>query len=101
MSNRVGKFFAFYKENSHIIIRIFGIKMTFRFPFFNQLEDCCCIPDLKRLLENNTVFIHPVGIVISQSATIRKNCAIYQNVTIGNGKKIQQTTKSPQQLETM
>ena len=88
LSNRVGKFFALYKENAHLILKIFGIKMTFRFPLINQLEDCCCIADLKRLLENETVFIHPVGVVISKNAIIGKNCVIYQNVTIGDGKEI-------------
>ena len=93
MSNRVGRFFGLYKENSHIILRFFGIKMTFRFPLINQLEDCCCIPDLKRLLNNNTTFIHPVGIVISKNTVIGKNCAIYQNVTIGDGKENPQTKR--------
>ena len=51
------------------------------------MEDCCCIPNLKRLIENKTTFIHPIGITISPSAIIGKNCAIYQNVTIGDGKE--------------
>jgi len=94
MSNRVGKFFALYKEDSHIILRFFGIKMTFRFPLINQLEDCCCIPNLNRLLENNTHFVHPVGVVISKSAVIGKKCIIYQNVTIGDGKLNPQTNRT-------
>lgn len=94
MSNRIGKFFALYKENAHLIIRFFGIRMTFRFPLINQLEDCCCIPDLKRLLDNKTVFIHPVGVVISKSAVIGKNCGIYQNVTIGDGKLNPKTNRT-------
>ena len=80
------KIFAFYKENAHIILRIFGIKLTFQYPLINQLEDSCCIPDIERLKINNTDFPHPVGIVINQGAKIGKNCKIFQNVTIGMGK---------------
>lgn len=83
----MSKFFAFYKENAHMVIRFFGIKMTFYCPFINQIEDCCCIPDLKRLYDNNVKFAHPVGIVINKYAQIGMNCTIYQNVTIGTGKK--------------
>ena len=83
---RLKKIFAFYKENAHIILRIFGIKLTFQYPLINQLEDSCCIPDLERLKINNTGFPHPVGIVINQGAKIGENCKIFQNVTIGMGK---------------
>jgi serine O-acetyltransferase len=38
------------------------------------------IPYLKR---QNTIFPHPVGIVIGQKVKLGKNCKIYQNVTIG------------------
>ena len=90
---KLSNLFALYKENGRIIVKFFGIKITFKSPFFNQLSDCCCIVNLKRLLDNNTTFIHPVGIVISQSAEIGKNCAIYQNVTIGDGKLNPQTNR--------
>ena len=78
--------FAFYKENAHIILKLFGIKLTFQYPLVNQIEDSCCIPRFERIKEQNTYFPHPVGIVINQFATIGKNCTIYQNVTIGKGK---------------
>ena len=37
----------------------------------------------KLIREKNTVFPHPVGIVIAETATIGNNCKIFQNVTIG------------------
>lgn len=76
------------RVNGHIYINLFGLKIKFKNPIINQLGDCCCIPKLQRLKDNNTVFPYPVGIVISPSAIIGKNCTIYQNVTIGqkNGK---------------
>lgn len=89
----IEKFFAFYKENAKLVLKIFGIKMTFKYPLSNQLEDCCCIPELKRLLDNNVEFVHPVGVVISKYAQIGKNCKIYQNVTIGDGKLNPTTNK--------
>lgn len=80
------KFFSVYKENSHIIIKAFGIKFTFKSLKVNSLEDMCSIVNLKELLDNGTKFPHPIGIVIGKGAKIGKNCTIYQNTTIGNGK---------------
>ncbi|MBO4644441.1 MAG: serine acetyltransferase [Alphaproteobacteria bacterium] len=37
----------------------------------------------KLIREKNVQFVHPLGIVISDKATIGHNCRIYQNVTIG------------------
>ena len=77
------------RENGFICINLFGFKIRFKNPIVNQLGDCCCISNLKHLKDNNTIFPHPVGIVISPTAKIGKNCKIYQNVSIGqkNGKK--------------
>ena len=71
------------RECGKIFINFLGIKINFKNPLINRLGDCCDIPDLKKLLDNGVVFHHPVGIVISKTATIGKNCHIYQNVTIG------------------
>lgn len=38
---------------------------------------------IKKLGKQNTMFPHPVGIVIGKYVQIGKNCSIYQNVTIG------------------
>ena len=70
------------RENARIRIDFFGIKINFKNPLINQLGDCCCIPDLDRLLDNGCKFPHPVGIVINRCAVIGKNCTIYQGVTI-------------------
>ena len=91
MKTLLKKIFAFYKENGHIVLKIFCIKFTFKYPLANQLEDACCIADLERLLKNNTRFPHPVGIVINADAVIGKNCLIFQNVTIGEGKYFKRT----------
>ena len=73
----------FYKENNHINICIGKLKIKFHNPFVNQLEDCCCIPNLQELKRLGTIFPHPVGIVIAKDARFGENCVIYQNVTIG------------------
>ena len=83
-----------YKENARIVIRIFGIKLKFRNIFINQLEDCCCIANLPYFKEQNTTFPHPVGIVINPDVKIGKNCRIYQNVTLGNGKRNKETGRT-------
>lgn len=72
-----------FKEDNHINIRFLGIKIKFKNPFVDQLEDCCSIHNLKDLRLKGTVFPHPIGIVIAKDAQIGKNCVIYQNVTIG------------------
>src|SRR5690606_38534667 len=38
---------------------------------------------IKYVHSRNTLFPHPVGIVIGQKVEIGVNCTIYQNVTIG------------------
>ena len=75
--------FRISREDGHILIILFGVKIKFRNPLVSQLRDCCCIPNLQRLLDNGVAFPHPVGIVISKDAVIGKNCVIFQNVTIG------------------
>lgn len=80
------KIFNVYRENAHLNIVIFGIRIRFKTLSINQLEETCCIANLEQLRENNVSFPHPVGIVISKYAKIGKNCTIYQNVTIGEGK---------------
>ncbi len=82
----VSKLFGIYKENQRIIIKIFGIKIKLKWIAINPLEDTCNIYGLQTLLNNGTVFPHPIGIVIGKHAKIGKNCKIYQNTTIGNGK---------------
>lgn len=79
-------FFCCYKENARTVVRIFGIKMKFKNIKINQLEDCCCIANLPYFIEQGVDFIHPVGVVINPNVKVGKNCVIYQNVTIGNGK---------------
>ena len=82
------KIFGLYKENSQIILVIFGIKIKFKSPLINQLGEVCCIQNLKYIQEQNTFFPHPIGIVIHPKVKIGKNCTIFQNVTIGQGKLI-------------
>ncbi|ENT2444594.1 serine O-acetyltransferase [Escherichia coli] len=50
----------------------------FKIPIANHLTI-----GLKKLGEKNTIFPHPVGIVIGKKVSIGNNCTIYQNVTIG------------------
>ncbi len=80
MSNKI---FKIMREDEHVLIKLFGLKIRFKNPLVSQIGDCCCIPDLQRLLDNGVIFPHPVGIVIAKDAVIGKNCIIYQNVTIG------------------
>ena len=78
--------FGLYKENGQLIVKVFGIKMKFKYAGINQLEDVCCIQNLPKFKEQNTYFPHPIGIVIHPDVKIGKNCMIFQNVTIGQGK---------------
>ena len=48
----------------------------------------------KLIREKNTQFVHPLGIVISDKASIGNNCRIYQNVTIG-GKSDENSSDVP------
>lgn len=73
-----------FKEDNHINIRFLGIKIEFKNPFVDQLEDCCSIHNLKDLKRKGTIFPHPIGIVIAKDAQIGKDCVIYQNVTPDN-----------------
>ncbi len=82
----LNKFFCCYKENAHLIIRFFGIKFTFKWIGINQLEDCCCIPNLQYVRQRATL-VHPIGITIHPSVKMGYGCRIYQNVTIGNDEK--------------
>ncbi len=86
--NMLEKIFACYKENAQLIIVIFGIKLKFKTPTINQLEEVCNIQNLIKLKKQNTYFPHPIGIVIHPKVILGKNCTIFQNVTIGQGKNI-------------
>lgn len=72
-----------FKENNHINIRILGLKIKFKNPFVDQLEDCCSIHNLKELRKKRIKFPHLIGIVIAKDAQIDEDCVIFQNVTIG------------------
>lgn len=89
----LGKIFRVMRENGHVLITVFGLNIKFKNPLISQLGDSCYIPDLQRLLDNGTRFIHPVGVVIDEDVVIGNNCSIYQNVTIG--KKYSAEGKSP------
>ena len=78
--------FRVYRNDGHVVIEIFGVKMRFKNPLVNRLRDCCCISKLDYLLKQGTRFPHPVGIVIHKCVIVGKNCSIYQNVTIGGPK---------------
>ena len=95
MKNLIKKIFWISKSNAHIVIRFLGLKITFKNILINQLEDCCCIPNLDYLRSQNPRIVHPIGIVIHPKAIIGKNCSIYQNVTIGTD------GKSPENIPTI
>ena len=82
--------FKIVKEDAHIKLTIFGIKIKFKNIFIDRLKDCCCIANLEEIKKQNTLFPHPIGIVISPHTKLGKNCTIFQNVTIGSWK-----SKSP------
>lgn len=86
--------FSIYLEDAHIILKIFGIKMRFKFGLIDRFEASCCIPNLKELKAKNVIFIHPVGIVINKHVQIGENTLIYQNVTIGDGKRNPETGRT-------
>ena len=87
VKNIIKRLFGLYKENSHIILKIFGLRMSFKNGFINPLEDCCCIPNLEYFRSQGTVFLHPIGITIHPGTIVGKGCWIYQNVTIGCDQK--------------
>jgi len=80
----ISKIFNIYKEDAELIFVFFGIKIKFKSPTINRLEEICVIPNLKELQEKNTFIPHPVGIVINGNVKFGNNCTIFQNVTIGD-----------------
>ena len=90
MKKLLEKLFGLYKENGQLIVKVFGIKIKFKYAGINQLEDVCCIQDLPKFKKQHTYFPHPIGIVIHPDVKIGKNCTIFQNVTIGSGKYSEQ-----------
>ena len=64
------KIFGLRKENGQLIFIFFGIKMRFKSPCINQLEEVCCIQNLAKIKQKNTKFPHPVGIVIHPKVNI-------------------------------
>ena len=86
--------FYIYRNDAHIIIRILGIKLKFRNPLINQYADMCYLPSLEYLKAQNTIFKHPIGIVINKECIIGKNCEIYQGVTLGRGKYFEETKRN-------
>jgi len=77
-------FIKIMQENARFVIKFFGIKITFKNPFVNQLANACCITDIEYFKKQETCFPHPVGIVIAKGVIVGKNCTIFQNVTIGS-----------------
>jgi len=51
-----------------------------------KIKLSCSIPNLRYLMKQNAHLPHAIGITIHKRAKIGKNCAIFQNVTIGAGK---------------
>ena len=89
----LNKIFKIMRENGHVLVVLFGLKIKFKNPIVTQLGDCCCIENLQYILSQGTKFAHPIGIVIDKDVVIGKKCCIYQNVTIG--KKYGSDGKSP------
>ena len=88
------KIFNICKENGHIKLTVFGIKISFKNFLINQLEDCCCINNLEYFKSQGTIFKHPIGVAIHPDVKIGKNCTIFQNVTIGYGKYNEETERN-------
>ena len=89
----LNKIFNIVRENGHVLIVLFGMKIKFKNPIVAQLGDCCCIEDMQYILSQDTKFAHPVGIVIDKDVILGKGCILYQNITIG--KKYGSEGKSP------
>ena len=89
MKKLINLLFGIYKKDGHVVIKFLGIKAAFKWFNINRLEDICSIQNLKELEKLNTHFPHPIGIVIHHDAHLGRNCIIYQNVTIGQGKYIE------------
>lgn len=58
-------------------------KFKERYYFYKMYKKYHCHVSLSADIGENTVFPHPIGIVIGKGVKIGKNCVIYQNVTIG------------------
>lgn len=72
-----------YSKKTYIIT-ILGLKLRLTKKKKNPISiPGCLIGNFEELLDKGVIFPHLVGIVISSSSTIGKNCIIYQNVTIG------------------
>ena len=87
MKKFLKKIFSLSRANGHFVLYILGIKLTFKNFLINPIEDCCRIPTLDYLREQNTNFHNPVGINIHPNVKIGRDCWIYQNVTIGCDEK--------------
>lgn len=73
------------KKGKHLKLNFLGLRFShkiFEYEDHSVYSNCNDIHRLDKILENNTRFDHPIGIVIS-AAEFGKNNAIYQNVTIG------------------
>ena len=71
-------------------LQYFYIKTIKRFLerkiLIRRLKRNCEVYFIKELINKNTWFPHPIGIVISIYSQIGFNCWIYQNVSIGTNK---------------
>lgn len=79
--------FNIYEEDLHIVLKVLGIKLRLKNNRITPLKELCCIPNLENFKQKQTKFPHPIGIVINKNVKIGNNCTIYQNVTIGSGKR--------------
>ena len=61
--------FRIYKQNAKIIVEIFGIKMTFKNPIINHLEDCCFIPELDELRKEKLRYNETIKSAIENERT--------------------------------
>ena len=78
------KLFSIKLSCRHIVLIIFGIKISFSIKVLYWLNND--IENLKYILEQGTIITHPVGIVINEDVRLGKSCIIRQNVTIGQGR---------------
>ena len=95
--NVLCKIFSIDIMDFSFVIYFLGIKITTSF-LYNLLygnplkTNCSILQNLKELEKKGTKFPHPVGIVIAPEVQIGKNCTILQNVTIGNGKRFNESS---------
>ena len=83
MKKFIKRLFGLYREDAELIFVILGLKLKFKNPGINRLQDICAIP--QKYLNHDISFPHPIGICINGNAKIGRNCTIWQNVTIGDG----------------